>query len=127
MSGFALGLLVAIAAIQLFVVAFASAGFDEVADASPFGRPGTALVATAIAAVALIGGVVAWRGASGPIRTITAVAVFAAVGVAALMAFALLVAGGPAIIMAILLVLAAFSIAMIGRAVLQPPPSGTGR
>src|SRR4051812_28182912 len=48
-SGFALGLMLVPAVIELFGVAFASAGFEEVADASPFGYPGTAIAAVLIA------------------------------------------------------------------------------
>lgn len=120
-NGFALGLLLTTALIELLVVAFASAGFDEVADASPFGRPGTAVVSAAIAVVALVGVAFAWRGGAGTPRLITAVLVFIAVGIVALMALFFIIAGGPPIILAVLLALTAVSIAMIGRAVLQQP------
>jgi hypothetical protein len=124
-SGFALALLFVTAVIELFVVAFASAGFDEVADASPFGRPGTAIVAVVVAVVALIGTVVAWRGAAPAIRTVTAILVSVGVGIVALMAFFFVVAGGTPIIFAILLALTAISMGMIGRA-LMAAPHGTG-
>ena len=52
-SGFALVLLFVVTVVQLFGVAFASAGLDEVADASPFGRVGTVLASGLIAVVAL--------------------------------------------------------------------------
>lgn len=125
-SGFALGLLVVTAVIQLSVVAVASAGFDEVAGASPFGRPGTAVAAGVIAVVTLVGAVVAWRGGVGAVRAITAIVVFIAVGIIAMMALSFLVAGGITIGFALLLVLTAVSMAMIGRAVLQSP-SRSGR
>lgn len=120
-SGFALVLLFVVALIQLVGVAIASAGFDEVADASPFGRPGTAAACAVIAVVALIGVVVAWRAVAGTVRVVTAVAVFIAAGIVALLAVYFVVAGEPTIIMAIVLALAALMIAMIGRAVLQTP------
>jgi hypothetical protein len=125
-SGFALGLLVVTAVIQLFVVAVASVGFDEVAGASPFGRPGTAIAAGVIAVVTLVGAVVAWRGGVGVVRVITAMVVFISVGMIAMMAMSFVVAGGTTLAFAILLILAAVSLGMIGRAVLQSP-SGSGR
>jgi MFS-type transporter involved in bile tolerance (Atg22 family) len=112
-------LLFVTALIELFVVAFASAGFDEVADASPFGHPGTTVAGLAITVIALVGALAAWRGRTGPLRTIVAVAVFTSVGVVAVMALFFVVAGGTPIILAVLLALAAVEIAMIGRAVLQ--------
>ncbi|MCY1144064.1 hypothetical protein OWR29_39225 [Actinoplanes sp. Pm04-4] len=121
-SGFAVALLLVTALIELFVVALASAGFDEVAQASPFGRPGTATVAAAVAVVAAAGAFVAWRGASTAVRVSVVTAVFAAVGVVALMALFFVVAGGSPIILAVLLALTAVSVAMIGRAVLQAAP-----
>ncbi|MFI7543796.1 hypothetical protein [Actinoplanes sp. NPDC049599] len=118
-SGFALLLLWVITVVELVVVAFASAGFDEVADASPFGWPGTAVVTAVIAVVASGGAVVAWRGAGAAVRNVAAVVVFIAVGIVGLMALSLMVAGGTAAGFAILLVLTAVTIGMIGRAVLQ--------
>ncbi|GAA3914054.1 hypothetical protein [Actinoplanes auranticolor] len=118
-SGFALVLLWLITVIQLVGVAVASAGFDEIADASPFGQPGTAIVAAAIAVVASGAAVVAWQGATPAVCTVAAVATFAAVGIVALMALSFVVAGGTATGFAILLVLAAVMIAMIGWAALQ--------
>lgn len=120
-SGFALVLLFAISLVQLAGVAVASAGFDEVADASPFGRPGTAVACAVIAVVALVGVVVAWRATAGTARMVTAIAVFIAVGIVALMAFYFVIAGGSTVIMAIVLALAALLIGLIGRAVLQSP------
>ena len=126
-GGFALGLMFATAVIELFAVAFASAGFEEVAAASPFGHPGTAIVAVLIAVVALAGVLVAMRDGTGTLRLITAIAVFSAAGVAALMAFFFVIAGGTPIILAVLLAHVAISVGMIGRAVLQPAPSRSGR
>ena len=120
-SGFALVLLFVVALIQLVGVAIASAGSDEVADASPFGRPGTAVACAVIAVVALIGVTVAWRPGTRGARVITAISVFVAVGIVALMALYFMLAGGPTFIFAILLILAAIMIGMIGRAVLQSP------
>jgi hypothetical protein len=120
-SGFALVLLFVTAVIPLVGVAIASSGFDEVADASPFGRPGTAVACAVIAVVALIGVAVAWRAKAGTARVVTAGSVFIAVGIVALMAVYFVVAGGSTFIMAVLMVLAAVMIGMIGRAVLQPP------
>ena len=47
-------LLAVTALIELFVVAFASAGFGEVADASPFGRVGTQIAAIVTASARTI-------------------------------------------------------------------------
>jgi choline-glycine betaine transporter len=125
-SGFALTLLLVTALIPLFAVAFASAGFDEVADASPFGHPGTTVVTVVIALVTVIGTLAAWRGATGGIRAAAAIAVFVAGGIVVMMALFFVVAGGTPIIFAILLLLAAVSTGMIGRAILQSP-SGSQR
>jgi hypothetical protein len=54
---------------------------------------------------------------------VTAIAVFTAVGIVALMAFYFVIAGGSTVIMAIVLALAALLIGLIGRAVLQSPRS----
>jgi choline-glycine betaine transporter len=126
-SGLALALLVVTAVIELLVVAFASAGFEEVSDASAFGPPGTTVAAGVIAVVALLATVVAWRGVTGVVRGITATVVFAAAGIIAVMALFFLIAGGTPIILAVLLAHAAFSVAMIGRAVLRSAPTGTGQ
>ena len=123
-SGFALAMFFITTVIELFAVAIASAGFDEVADASPFGRSGTIVVAAIAAGVAVIGSIVAWRGSTGALRGITATIVFIAVGVVALMVLYFVIAGGTPIILAFLLAHAAFSLGMIGRAVLQPVPAG---
>ncbi|WP_250000238.1 hypothetical protein [Actinoplanes sp. M2I2] len=116
-----MALLLTTVMIELFVVGFASVGFEEVADASPFGRPGTAIASAVIAGVALLGTAVAWRGSHGVVRTLAALAVFVAVGVVAMMAVFFIAAGGTPIILAVLLVLVAVSMGMIGRAVLQSP------
>jgi multisubunit Na+/H+ antiporter MnhG subunit len=71
--------------------------------------------------MALIGVVVAWRATAGAARVVTAGSVFIAVGIVSLMAVYFVVAGGSTFIMAVLMVLAAVMIGMIGRAVLQPP------
>lgn len=126
-GGFALGLMFTTAVIELFGVAFASAGFEEVADASPFGYPGTAIAAALVAVAALAGIAVALRGETGTLRLITAIAVFSAVGIVAVMAFFFAVVGGPPIILAVLLVHVVISVGMIGRAVLQPAPSRSER
>ena len=127
-SGLALMLLFTTAAIELLVVAFASMGFDEVADASPFGRPGTTAAVVLIEVTALVATVVAWRGGVGAVRGVSATGTFIAVGIVAMMALFFLIAGGTPIILAILLAHAAFSIAMIGRAVLRrSTPIRTGR
>jgi hypothetical protein len=126
-SGFTLVLLFATAVIELFVVAMASAGFDEVAEASPFGRSGTIVVAAVAAGIACLGAILAWRGVSGALRGITAILVFVAVGVTAVMVLFLVIAGGTPIILGVLLAHAAFSLGMIGRAVLRSAPTRTGR
>lgn len=125
-SGFALVLLFATAVIELFAVAMASAGFDEVAKGSPFGRSGTIVVVTVVAAVACIGTILAWSGVSGLLRGLTATAVFVAVGIVAVMVLFFLIARGTPIILGVLLAHAAFSLGMIGRAVLRSAPTRTG-
>lgn len=118
-SGFALVLLWVVTVIELFVVAFASAGSEEVAEASPFGWPGTGVVAGVIAVVTTAGAVVAWRGADAGIRAVAGLAVFVGVGIVGLMALAFSLAGGSAAGFAILLVLTTVTSGMIGRAVLH--------
>ncbi|WP_158277832.1 hypothetical protein [Pseudosporangium ferrugineum] len=105
---------------ELLVVAVASIGFDEVADASPFGRTGTALLAVASTVVACVGAVVGWRGASRALQVTTAAALCIAAGLIALTAMVLAINGGNTIIFAFLLAPAALFLALICRAVLQP-------
>jgi choline-glycine betaine transporter len=119
-------LLVVTAVVELLVVALASAGFDEVSDAAAFGRPGTTVAAVVIAVVALLATVLAWRGVTGVVRGVTATVVFVVDGIVALMALIFLIAGGTPIIFAVLLAHAAFSVALIGRAVLRSAPTGPG-
>jgi hypothetical protein len=126
-SGFALVLLVATAVIELLVVAIASAGFDEVADASPFGNSATIVVTAVAAGVTCIGAILAWQGVSGALCGITATLVFATVGIIGFMVGYFLIAGGTPIILGVLLAHAGFSLAMIGRAVLRPETARTGR
>jgi hypothetical protein len=108
--------------IELFVVAFATAGFEEVADASPFGRRGTLIAAGLIAAVTVAGVLVAGRSGSALLRVITAVVVFLALGIVVVMALFFLLAGGTSIILVVLLGHTAVSIGLVGRAVLQSDP-----
>lgn len=125
-GGFALVMLCTTAVIELLVIGFASAGFDEVADASPFGRPGTAIVFAVFAVVTLIATVVAWRGGVGAVRVITVSVLSIAVAIVVAMAMLFVTAGGITVGFAILLLLAAISMGMIARALLQPP-GGSGR
>jgi hypothetical protein len=81
------------------------------------------VAATAIAVIALVGTVVAWRGATGMAGGITATVVFGAVGITATMALYFLISGGAPVILAVLLAHTAFSVAMIGRAVLRSAPT----
>ncbi|WP_189082062.1 hypothetical protein [Mangrovihabitans endophyticus] len=115
------------AVIPLASVAVASAGFDQVADASPVGRPGTVLACAVLAVVALAGTVLAWRGTVGSTRTIAAAVLFLAAAVAAALTVFLLIAAGSALGAASLTALATVSLAMIGRALLQAAPHGPQR
>jgi len=126
-SGFVLTLWFAALVIELGVLAIAIAGFDEVSQASPFGRTGTVLAAFVIVVVVLIGTIAAWRGVSGALRGVVAALVFAAAGVIAVLALFLVIAGGAPLVLAVLLAHATFSAAMIGRAVLRSTSTGVER
>ena len=118
-SGTALLLWLVSAGVELVIVLFAGAGFDEVADASPYGRAGTVVVIVAILAVALAGTVLAWRGAAGAWRVLVGCVLFVAAGLLLAMAIGFLTAGLPAAVLAVLLLLAAVQIVLIGAAVLR--------
>lgn len=79
-SGFELGLTLAVAASGLLALAFISAVSEDFADVSPLGGPGTAIAAGVIAAVTLVGGVVARRGGTSAIRMTFAVTLSIAAG-----------------------------------------------
>jgi hypothetical protein len=123
-DGFVLVLWCLAAVIELGGLALASVVLNEVADASPFGSPATAVVAVAGVVIACVGGIVSWRGAGGVLRRVTATMVFAVVGLTGLMVVFFVLAGGPSITMAVVLAHAMFSVAMIGRAVLRSAPTG---
>jgi len=123
-SGFALALFCTTAVVEMLAVAVAGAWFDDVADASPFGRAGTIVVAAIASGIACVGTILAWRGSSGALRGITATLVFVVVGIVLLMVLYFLIAGGTPIILALWLAHAAFSLGMIGRVALQPAPTG---
>lgn len=125
-SGLALALLCTTAVIELLALGIAATGFDEVADASPFGERGTVAAALILAVTALVGAVCAWREVSGALRIAVVVLVFAGVGILALMTFFFLIAGGASIIFAVLMAHATFSLALIGRAVLQAAAANEG-
>ncbi|MBG0569111.1 hypothetical protein [Actinoplanes aureus] len=126
-SGFVLSLWCAIVVIELIVTAFAATGFDEVADASPFGRAGTIVVSLAIAAVACVGAVCAWRGAPGPLRVLVAVLLFLGTGLLVLIALFFVIAADVTVILGFLLVPAAVFVGLIGAAVSRSMPSRVGR
>ena len=131
-SGTALLLWLVSAGIELAIVLSAGAGFDEVADASPYGRPGTVVVIAAVLAVALVGTVLAWRAAAGAWRVPVACGLFVAAGLLLALAIGFLAGGLPAAVLAILPLLAAVQIVLIGAAVLRsagrrPSPASGGR
>jgi hypothetical protein len=123
-SGFTLVLLCTATLIELAVVALLALASDDVADASPFGRSGTVVVGVAGGVIAVVGAVVGWRGAVGAVRVVAAALLFVAVGIIAVMVMFFVIAGGVTIGLAVLLAHATFSVAMIGRAVLQSAPVG---
>lgn len=123
-SGFTLALLIVTAVIPLAGVALASLMFDEVSQASPFGQLGTLVAAFVIMAVAIVGTVVAWRGADGVARKIAATGLFCVAGITTVMAVFFLVAGGITIGFACALFPATVSVTLIGQAVLRSGSSG---
>jgi len=123
-SGFTLTLLIVTAVIPLAGVALANLMFDEVSQASPFGQLGTLVAVFVIMVVAIVGTVVAWRGADGAARGITATGLFCAAGITTVLSVFFLVAGGIAIGFACALFPATVSFAMIGQAVLRSRSSG---
>lgn len=124
-SGFNLFLLSTAAVVELLLVAALAVVSDEIADAAPFGRVGTVVLGVVGAVIAVVGAVMGQRGSGGAVRAITATLVFVAVGLIAVMVVFFVVGGGVTIGLAVLLAHATFSVAMIGRAVLQSPPTGT--
>ncbi|BCJ44841.1 hypothetical protein GCM10010168_16540 [Actinoplanes ianthinogenes] len=126
-SGLALLLFGLPAVVEPLVVGVAATGFDEIADASPFGAQGTFAIGVVAAVFSAIGTVMAWRGVDGLIRLIMAILLAIFAGLIAAMALALLFAGGVTLIFAVLLLHAAFSIVMITQALLRSKPSSEGR
>jgi len=123
-SGFNLVLLCTAVVIELSVVVALAMASDEVAEAAPFGRSGTVVLSVAGAVIAVVGAVVGWRGAGGAVRNVTAALVLVAVVIIAVMVMFFVIGGGVTIGLAVLLAHATFSVAMIGRAVLQSAPPG---
>ncbi|SDT80895.1 hypothetical protein [Actinoplanes derwentensis] len=126
-GGLGLFLLAVPAVVEPAVTALAVAMFPEIADASLLGGAGTIAVGVAAAVLAAVGAALALRGTRGLAASIIAVLLSVAGGLVALVAFSLLFAGGALIIFAILLLHAAFSIAMIVRAVTRSGPEGVAQ
>jgi len=92
-NGFVLALLCTTAVIELATVAVAAAWVDEVAEASPFGRQGTTLVASVLAVLVIVTAVVAWSGAAGAFRVVAGILAAASAGIAAMLALFFLFEG----------------------------------
>ena len=107
---------------ELPVVLVMCSGFDEVAREAVLGTPGTQLALAAVLVVVAVGAVVAWRGAVGSARVVTAALLFVAAGVTGALLIGFLT-GGAYVIIAVLLAHSAVSLAMIGRAVLRATPT----
>ncbi|MEV0902377.1 hypothetical protein [Actinoplanes sp. NPDC049802] len=122
MSGFALTLNALFAVIEFGVVAMAAAGFEEVADAAPFGRTGTIALCGVSAVITCAGAVLAWRGVSGPVGALTGILLAASIGLTALLALSLVTAGGAMIILVVPLAHAVFSMATIVWAIRRAVP-----
>lgn len=126
MDGLALLLWGVPAVIEPLALAFAAAGLPEVADASPFGRVGTVVVAVLTAVLSAVGAILAWRGGSGVFRGVTAVLLAVAAVLVGLMTFYFLFSGAMFVAFGILLLHATISICVLTRAVLQAAPSAEG-
>jgi hypothetical protein len=94
-----------------------AAGFPEVAEQAIFGTPGTPVVIGAVLVVVVVGAVLAWRRASGPVRVVVAMVLFVAAGLTAALLVGVLI-GGAYVIIALLLAHSTVCIGLIGRAVL---------
>jgi hypothetical protein len=104
--------------VELGGVLLFCAASPDLAEDTAFGSSTTELIATVVLVVTVVGTVLAWRGASGSMRVITAVALF----IAAALTVALGVSFATAGVLALFTLLMAHSalfIALIGRAVLR--------
>lgn len=126
-GGLGLFLFAAPAVVEPAVTALAAVMFPEVAEASPVGRAGTVILGVAAAVLSVASVVLALRRARGPVVTIVAVLLSVAGGLLALTAFFFLLQGGALLVLAVLLLHAAFSVAMIVRAVTRSRPVGADR
>jgi hypothetical protein len=116
-SGLALFVFAVPAVMESGVVAFVALGLPEAAEASPFGRGGTFAVCVVAAVLSVVGAVLAWRGVGRSLGSVLALLLGVAAGLVALIAFVFLFSGSVVLVLAVLLIHAAFSIAMIARAV----------
>lgn len=96
---------------------------DEVADAAPFGRPGTAVLGIGGSMIVVAGAVLGRHGTTGTTRAFTAPLLFVVTGLIAVMVMYFAVGGAVTLVLAVLMAHATFSVAMIGRAVLQSAPT----
>ena len=120
-SGFELSLTLAVAVSGLLALAFISAVSEDFADVSPLGGPGTAIAAGVIAALTLVGGILARRGGTGAIRMTFAVTLSVAAGLVTALAWLFLFHGGVTANLVWTLIPIAVSIGLIARAVLRSP------
>ncbi|MBU2664800.1 hypothetical protein KOI35_14960 [Actinoplanes bogorensis] len=124
-DGFSLVIILLTLLIMLFGLVIGALWFDEVADASPFGRAGTVVVAVVMAVIAVASTIVAARGMVAA-RRVASVACFAAAVVALVLALFILLSGGIAISLGFLLGYATLAFGLIGNAVLRNTTSATG-
>ncbi|GIE84615.1 hypothetical protein Are01nite_10950 [Actinoplanes regularis] len=126
MDGLALLLWAAPAVIEPLALAFAAWGLPEVADASPFGRAGTVVVAVSAAVLSALAAILAWRGISGALRGVTAVLLTVVTVLVGLMTVHFFFSGAMFVAFGILLLHATISICVLTQAVLQAAPSVEG-
>lgn len=126
-GGLALFLFAAPAVVEPGLLALAAGTFPEVADASPLGRLGTIGLAVAAAVLSAAGAGLALRDSNSRRASAIAILLGVAGGLLALIACVFLFEGGALLILAILLLHAVFSIAMIIRAVTRSRPVGGRR
>jgi hypothetical protein len=106
------------------VLLFCAAAPDLVRDTA-FGSPTTEILAGLVLAVTVVATILVWRGVSGALRWITAVALFIAAGVTVGLGVSF-ATGGILALFTLLMAHSAVFIALIGRAALRSP-AGKGR
>jgi hypothetical protein len=100
------------------------AGLPDLVEGVGLGSPATEVTVCAVLLVTVVGAVLAWHGATGATRLIAAAALFVASGLTGALGLSFFT-GGALAVFGILMLHAAVSIALIGRAVLRSyPPEG---